>query len=181
MGLTAVEAALTGTTLGALATFSSAWLIQRATTRREHDSRVWEVRRAVYDEAVVVVHRAGHLRDEVLRTGAFPERPVGGADPEHDMIALVARMSIYGTDALVAACEGSREAMLGWTSAWGAWRTQPETNPRRSATDPLWVEFTRRVAASGAADARVLRELRREVRLERPRAWDRLRGRPRAR
>ncbi|MFJ2773375.1 hypothetical protein [Streptomyces sp. NPDC087300] len=177
MGLTAAEAALTGTALGSLMTFSSAWYIQRATTRREREHRVWERRRDVYDEAVIVMHRIGHLRDEVEEFGDFPERPAGAPDPLGDMTALVARMDIYGSDELLAACERASEALDGWNWAWGAWHTQQETNPRRSMSDPRWVRFLEAVAASRAAESRVIGLLRAEVHLERPPTWWKLRER----
>ncbi|QEU94143.1 hypothetical protein CP970_27465 [Streptomyces kanamyceticus] len=177
VGLTAVEAALTGTALGSLATFSSAWYIQRATTRREHESRLWERRRGVYDEAVILMHRIGHLRDEVEETGAFPERAPGDPDPVGDMTALVARMDIYGTDELLAACERVFEALDGWNRAWGAWHTQRETNPRRSASDPRWVRFLDLVKVSREAESRAIGLLRSDVHVERPPEWWKLRER----
>lgn len=177
VGLTAVEAALTGTALGSLATFSSAWYIQRATSRREHESRVWERRRGVYDEAVIVMHRIGHLRDEVEESGRFPEREPGDPDPLGDMPALVARMDIYGTDELLEACERVSEALDGWNTAWGAWRTQRETNPRRSASDPRWVRFLDCVQVSREAESRVIGLLRADVHVEPPPGWWKVRER----
>ncbi|MFE0175679.1 hypothetical protein ACFWZ2_25490 [Streptomyces sp. NPDC059002] len=171
MGLTAVEAALTGTALGSLATFSSAWYIQRATSRREHEHRVWARRRDVYDEAVIVMHRIGQLRDHVEEFGKLPERAAGAPDPLGDMTALVARMDIYGSDDLLEACECASEAFNGWNLAWGFWRTRREVNPRMSASDPRWVRFLESVAASRAAEKRVIELLRAEVHVERPPKW----------
>ncbi|MGY0486334.1 hypothetical protein [Streptomyces sp. WG-D5] len=177
MRLTAVEAALTGAALGSLTTFCTAWFIQRATARREHDGRVWERRRAVYDDTVVVMHRIGRLRDEVEDTGRIPPRPAGAPDPLGDMVPVVARMDIYGTDALLQACEEASEAMDGWHWAWGVWTRQRETNPRRSRTDPLWVKFLDAVQRSKAAESRVIELLRAELHSARPPKWWKVRER----
>lgn len=167
MGLTPAEAALTGTAFGALATFSSAWLIQRATTRREHENRVWDRRMAVYDEVMIAVRRMADLRETVRRTGAFPERPPGAPVPADDMSPLLARLEIYGSDALLTACKRAFAARRRWKLAWGSWCTQQDNNPRISDNDAYWVEFKRAVKKSRKADHRLLDLLRSEIHPER--------------
>lgn len=167
MGLTPAVAALGGTALGALATFSSAWLIQRATTRRERENRVWDRRMAVYDEVMIVVRRLADLRETVLRTGAFPERRAGETGPADDMSPLLARLEIYGSDALLAACKRAFTAWRRWNRAWAQWHTQRENNPRISDNDEFWVAFRETVRKSRKADRRVLALLRAEVHPER--------------
>lgn len=167
MGLTPAEAALTGTAFGALATFSSAWLIQRATTRRERENRVWDRRMAVYDEVMIVVRRMADLREAVRRTGTFPERRSGETAPTDDMSPLLARLEIYGSDELLAACKHAFAARRRWKLAWGKWHTQRENNPRISDNDTFWVEFKKAVKKSRKADRRLLSLLRAEVHPER--------------
>ncbi|MEU6992495.1 hypothetical protein ABZ953_17785 [Streptomyces sp. NPDC046465] len=174
MGLTPAEAALSGTALGALATSSSAWLIQRATTRRERENRIWDRRMAVYDEVMIVVRRMAGLRETVLRTGAFPERRAGETGPADDMSPLLARLEIYGSDALFGACKRAFTAWRQWNLAWAKWRTQRENNPRISDNDEFWVEFKVTVRKSRKADRRVLALLRAEVHPEKPTLWRKL-------
>ncbi|QEV18271.1 hypothetical protein [Streptomyces alboniger] len=166
MALTPAEAALCGTALGALATFSSAWFIQRATSRRERDNRVWDRRMQVYDEVMIVVRRMAELRETVLRTGVFPERRDGEAAVVDDVVPLLARLEIYATDPLLDACKGTFEAGHEWNWAWGAWRTQRGNNPRRGEDDELWVEFELAADKAREADGLVLDLLRAEVHRE---------------
>ncbi|MEV7197720.1 hypothetical protein AB0N81_38910 [Streptomyces sp. NPDC093510] len=166
MGLTPAEAALSGTALGAAATFSSAWLIQLATTRRDREHRVWEQRVAAYVEAMALVRRSGDLRETAVRTGELRGSRDGAAAPADDMPALIARLEIFGTDVALDVCRDAFEATDAWQWAWGSWRTQEGNNPRRSTNDRLWVEFENSAATSREADLRVLELLRAEVRGE---------------
>ncbi|WP_055569548.1 hypothetical protein [Streptomyces atriruber] len=177
MGLSPAEAALTGTAFGALATFSSAWLIQRATTRRERENRVWDRRMAVYDEVMIVVRRMADLRETVRRTGAFPERRPDDTGPADAMSPLLARLEIYGSDALLTACKRAFAARRRWNLAWGTWHTQRDNNPRISDNDEFWVEFKKTVKKSRKADRRVLSLLRAEVHAERISVWRKLQTR----
>ncbi|CAM5411523.1 putative protein OS=Streptomyces alboniger OX=132473 GN=CP975_12865 PE=4 SV=1 [Streptomyces alboniger] len=176
-------AALSGTALGALATFSSAWFIQRATTRRERENRIWERRAQVYDEVMILLRRMAVLREAVLRTGRFPKRRTGEPGPVDDVVPLLARLEIYASDPLLDACEDMFAARKAWQWAWGAWRTQRDHHPRRSDDDDLWVEFEARARESSEADDVVLRLLRAEMHAERRSGrWRRpVRGRPRPR
>ncbi|MGV9878291.1 hypothetical protein [Streptomyces sp. NPDC003006] len=175
MGLTPAEAALCGTALGATATFSSAWYIQRATTRRERENRIWDRRMEVYDEVMIVVRRMADLRETVLRTGAFPERRAGEAAVVDDVVPLLARLEIYATDPLLDACKDMFDAGHEWNWAWGAWRTQRGNNPRRGEDDDLWVEFELTVDKSRESDGIVLDLLRAEVHTEKRRKRRKLR------
>ncbi|NEA56176.1 hypothetical protein G3I60_18980 [Streptomyces sp. SID13666] len=140
-------------------------IAQRSTTRREREHRVWDRRMAVYDESLILIHRIAHDRGEMVRTGILPERRNPQTD-RADITPVLAKLEIYGSDQLLAAHEKTFEAMREWINAWGIWKTQEETNPRRSDRDPLWVIVTEGVRKAEEADRRFVELLRAEARAD---------------
>ncbi|MEU5957160.1 hypothetical protein [Streptomyces sp. NPDC047525] len=160
MGLNPAEAAITGMTLGAIASFSGAWLTQHATDRRERENRVWSRCMDVYEEAMVAVHRVGDLRAQLSSTGEWPDDTGAAVSDVH---VLAARLEIYATDRVREAHWTAFQAMRAWINAWHDWDNQEGTNPRVSQTDPLWAEFTKLVEESEDSDHQLLGILRDEV------------------
>lgn len=73
MRITPAEAAIIGTSLGATATLSAAWITQRATSRRERERRLWDRRVATYDDLMSTVHTYAQLRAHTRRSFDLPE------------------------------------------------------------------------------------------------------------
>ncbi|MGB8945045.1 MAG: hypothetical protein WCD21_33160 [Streptomyces sp.] len=161
MGLNPAEAAITGTTLGAIASFSGAWLTQHATDRRERENRVWARCMDVYEEAMIAVHRVGDLRSQLSDTGDWPD---GTGAAVSDVHVLAARLEIYATAPVLEAHWNALQATRAWIKAWHDWDNQEGTNPRVSRTDPLWQKFTEHVKESEDSDQLLLGILREEVR-----------------
>ncbi|MCX4670869.1 hypothetical protein OG453_29945 [Streptomyces sp. NBC_01381] len=166
MTLNPATAAIIGMSLGAVASFSGAWLTQHATNKRERENRVWTRCMEVYEEAMIVVHQIGDLRTELSATGELPVDARAAMAGTH---ALAARLEIYATKPVLDAHWKHFKAMHAWKSALEAWDAQEGTNPRASRADPLWRKFTDRVKESEEADRQFLSTLRTEVHGERER------------
>ncbi|MEV0114225.1 hypothetical protein AB0H77_13385 [Streptomyces sp. NPDC050844] len=164
MTLNPATAAIIGMSLGAVASFSGAWLTQHATNRRERENRVWTRCMAVYEEAMIVVHRLGDLRAELSVEGKWPDGTRAAVADAH---VLAARLEIYAGSTVLDAHWATFQAMRAWIEAWQDWDSQEGTNPRVSRTDPRWREFTELVEKSEEADRQFLRILRKEVHGER--------------
>ncbi|WP_405866763.1 MULTISPECIES: hypothetical protein [unclassified Streptomyces] len=174
MRLTPVEATLIGTTVGALASFSSTWFIQRATLARERESRIWERRAAVYEDALTSVNRGERFRAGVLETGDLPEVPgQRGREVEADLV--LARLRIYGSRRVVDAHLGTIAAMTEWITSFATWREQAahgRTPVRDPATDPLWGTVLREAERARSVDLEFVRIVQEEIQAdeaERPR------------
>ncbi|MEV2250678.1 hypothetical protein AB0I94_08890 [Streptomyces sp. NPDC050147] len=161
MTLNPATAAIIGTTLGAIASISGALLTQHATNRRERENRVWSRRMAVYEDAMITVHRLAELRSELSRTGTWPDGTGAAVTDSH---ALAARLEIYATTEVLDAHLDTFTAMRAWMHAWEEWDNQEEGHPRVSQSDGLWREFIRCVDASVESDRQFWIILRKEVR-----------------
>ncbi|MEU6257302.1 hypothetical protein [Streptomyces sp. NPDC047043] len=154
MHLTPVEATLIGTTAGALASFSSTLLIQRATLARERESRIWERRATVYEDALTSVNRGERFRAGVLETGELPEVPAQrGREVEADLV--LARLRIYGSRRVVNAHLRTVAAMTEWITSFAAWKEQAaygRTPLRDAAEDPLWAAVLRQAKRAQDTD-----------------------------
>ncbi|TGB00773.1 hypothetical protein [Streptomyces sp. MZ04] len=160
MTLSPATAAIIGMSLGAVASFSGAWFTQRATDRRERESRVWSRRMDVYEEAMVIVRRLGGLRVELGRTGDWPD---GTGAALTDAEVLAARLEIYASVPVLKAHLATFRAMRAWIAAWEEWDNQEGGYARMAESDELWREFIRRVAESEKSDHEFLSILRKEV------------------
>ncbi|TQJ85283.1 hypothetical protein FBY22_4043 [Streptomyces sp. SLBN-31] len=154
MQLTTVEATLIGTAVGALASFSSTLLIQRATLARDRENRIWERRATVYEDALTSVHRGERFRAGVLETGELPEVPAQrGREVEADLV--LARLKIYGSRRVVNAHASTVAAMTEWITSVAVWKEQAaqgRTPLRDPAGDPLWAAVLREAARAQKSD-----------------------------
>lgn len=165
MQLTPVEATLIGTTAGALASFSSTLLIQRATLARERENRIWERRATVYEDALTSVNRGERFRAGVLETGELPEVPAQrGREVEADLV--LARLRIYGSRRVVNAHLRTIAAMTQWISSFAAWKEQAahgRTPVRDPAEDPLWAAVLREAERAQSADLAFVEIIQTEI------------------
>ena len=162
--LNPATAAIVGMTLGAVASFSGAWLTQHATNKRERENRVWSRCMAVYEEAMIAIHRVGDLRTELSETGEWPADTRAAVADAH---VLAARLEIYAAVEVLDAHWNTFQAMNAWIDAWRDWAKQDETNPRVSRADPRWRKFIELVKESEESDRQFLGILRKEVHGER--------------
>lgn len=167
MHLSPVEATVIGTTVGALASLSSSWLVQRGARAREREGRIWERRAAVYEEALTSVKRGQRFRAEVLRTGLLPEaREQRRHEVEADVV--LAQLEIYGSPELIAAHVRTARAMETWVAAFSAWQEQAALggNPQPVPTDPLWPGVVRGADEARHEEERFTRLVQVDVRAE---------------
>lgn len=165
MHLTTVEATLVGATVGALASFSSTLLVQRATLARERENRIWERRATVYEDALTSVNRGERFRAGVLETGGLPEVPAQrGLEVEADLV--LARLRIYGSRRVVNAHLRTITAMTEWITSFAAWKEQAamgRTPVRVPADDPLWAIVLREAERSQRADLEFVEIIQTEI------------------
>jgi hypothetical protein len=154
MHVSTVAATLIGTTVGALASFSSTLLIQRATLARERENRIWERRAMVYEDALTSVNRGERFRAGVLETGELPEVPARqGREVEADLV--LARLKIYGSRPVVNAHARTIAAMTEWITGFAAWKEQAAhggTPVRDPLQDALWAAVLQAAERAQGAD-----------------------------
>ncbi len=169
MRLTPVETAVIGTAVGAAASFSSAWFVQRATLARERESRVWERRAAVYEEALTSVKRGERFRADVLETGALPEIPEQRrSEVQADLV--LARLEIYGSPRLVEAHRRTAAEMRQWVRDFASWKEQATQGrtPVRSPADPLWAAVTLQADRARVVDLEFTGLVQADIQAQRP-------------
>ena len=167
MRITPAEAAIIGTSLGATATLSAAWITQRAISRRERERRLWDRRVATYDDLMSTVHTYAQLRAHTRRTFDLPQLEGVRSEALHSAAALAARIELYSSERLREACERSFDGMQRWLEAWEEWHNQGEDIRLPSQADGLWKRFTKRVVEAEEADSELLRLLLADVHGER--------------
>ncbi|MGK3938147.1 hypothetical protein ABK046_06905 [Streptomyces caeruleatus] len=167
MRITPAEAAIIGTSLGATATLSAAWITQRATSRRERERRLWDRRVATYDDLMSTVHTYAQLRAHTRRTFDLPELEGVRNEAMHSAAALAARIELYSSAPLREACERSFDGMQRWLEAWEEWHEQGPSVRLPSQADGLWKKFTKRVEEAEEADSELLELLLADVHGER--------------
>ncbi|WNI16567.1 hypothetical protein [Actinacidiphila sp. ITFR-21] len=143
--------------------------MQRATWARERESRLWERRAAVYEEALTSVKRGQCFRAEALVTGRLPEaRERRSREVEADVV--LAQLEIYGPAELIAAHVKTARAMQTWAAAFSAWQEQAALGrgPRPAPTDPLWPEVVRRDDEARAVEQEFTRVVRSDVHADGP-------------
>ena len=170
MRITPAEAAIIGTSLGATATLSAAWITQRATSRRERERRIWDRRVATYDDLMSTVHTYAQLRAHTRQTFDLPQLEGVRNDALHSAATLAARIELYSSEKLREACEESFDGMRRWLEAWEEWHDQGEDIRLPSKADGLWKKFTDRVEESEAADSELLDLLVADIHGERKRS-----------
>ncbi|MFJ4833679.1 hypothetical protein ACIP79_27785 [Streptomyces sp. NPDC088747] len=163
MRITPVVAALTGTSLGALASLIAAGITQRATTLRDRERRLWDRRADAYSDVMATIHTFARLRAYASRTGRLPKSRGRQDEATDSAAALAARIEIYGSEALRGACVRSFDAMQAWMSAWERWHKQGEGHRLPNDEDALWLKFTMCVEESRKADSQLLGLLRDDV------------------
>jgi hypothetical protein len=165
MHVTTVAATLIGTTVGALASFSSTLLIQRATLTRERENRIWERRATVYEDALTSVNRGARFRAGVMETGELPEAPAQqGREVEADLV--LARLKIYGSRPVVNAQATTIAAMTEWITGFAAWKEQAAhggTPVRDPAQDPLWADVLQAAERAQGADREFVDVIQAEI------------------
>lgn len=156
MRITPAEAAIIGTSLGATATLSAAWITQRATSRRERERRLWDRRVATYDDLMSTVHAYAQLRAHTRQTFDLPHLEDLRGEALHSAATLAARIELYSSERLREACEKSFDGMQRWLEAWEEWHHQGEAVRLPSQADGLWRKFTDRVDEAKEADSELL-------------------------
>ncbi|MFE3854950.1 hypothetical protein ACFXPN_27935 [Streptomyces griseorubiginosus] len=177
MRITPAEAAIIGTSLGATATLSAAWLTQRATSRRERERRLWDRRVATYDDLMSTVHTYAQLRAHTRRSYELPELEGVRSEALHSAAALAARIELYSSERLREACERSFDGVQRWLLAWEEWHEQGPAVRLPSQADGLWKKFTKRVEEAEKADSELLELLLADVHGARRTPWRHRRGR----
>jgi hypothetical protein len=157
------EAALIGTSLGATATLSAAWLTQRSTSRRERERRLWDRRVATYDDLMSTVHTYAQLRALTRRSFDLPELEGVRSEALHSAATLAARIELYSSERLREACERSFDCVQRWLEAWEEWHQQGAQVRLPSQADGLWKKFLKRVEEAEEADSELLELLLADV------------------
>ncbi|MFJ8779710.1 hypothetical protein [Streptomyces sp. NPDC102476] len=170
MRITPAEAAIIGTSLGATATLSAAWITQRATSTRERERRLWDRRVATYDDLMSTVHTYAQLRAHTRRSFDLPELEGVRSEALHSAAALAARIELYSSERLREACETSFDGMQRWLEAWEEWHEQGAAVRLPSQADGLWKKFTKRVEEAEEADSELLALLLADIHGERRRS-----------
>ena len=163
MHITPAEAAIIGTSLGATATLSAAWITQRATSRRERERRLWDRRVATYDDLMSTLHTYAQLRAHTRRSFDLPELEGVRSEALHSAATLAARIELYSSEPLREACERSFDGVQRWLLAWEEWHEQGPAVRLPSQADGLWKKFTRRVEEAERADSELLELLLADV------------------
>lgn len=156
-------AALIGAAVGATASIATAWLTQRATSRRERERRMWDRRVETYDDMMATVRRFARMRAHAVRTSRLPDSPAGRDEADASAFLLTARIEIYGSTDLRAACEKAFAEIQNWMKAWEAWEQQGAGRRLASARDAKWLMFLTCTRDSEEADRRLLELVRRDV------------------
>jgi gas vesicle protein len=167
VGFSPAEAAITGTLVGATATFSAAWLTQRATTKRDRERRIWDRRVDTYADLMTTVHVLAQDRAWTEQYGERPEDQSSSAVARQSAGALAARVELYSSEELRKACERSFDCADEWMDAWQRWHDRGEGTRLKSTRDRQWRRFTECVRASQEADSRLLSLLLADVHEER--------------
>lgn len=178
MRITPAEAAILGTSLGATATFSAAWMTQRATSKRERERRLWDRRTDTYADLMTTVHALAQDRARTELTGERPDDQSRSAAARESAGALAARVELYSSEDLRDACASAFTCADNWIEAWERWHRRGPGVRLRSTRDRKWQTFTECVAASQDADSHLLKLLLKDVHEElserRKRRWRRL-------
>ncbi|WLW51502.1 hypothetical protein [Streptomyces sp. YU58] len=163
MSLTPAVAALIGAAVGATGGVVTAWLTQRATGRRERERRMWDRRVETYDDMMATIRRFARMRAHAVRTSRLPDSPAGRDEADASAFLLTARIEIYGSTDLRAACEQAFAEIQNWMKAWEAWEEQGAGRRVASARDAKWLMFLKCTRDSEEADRRLLELVRRDV------------------
>jgi hypothetical protein len=122
MNIAPVVAALAGAVVGATGVVVTAWLTQRATGRRERERRMWDRRVETYDDMMATIRRFARMRAHAVRTSRLPDSPAGRDEADASAFLLTARIEIYGSADLRAACEQAFAEIQNWMKPAGVWR-----------------------------------------------------------
>lgn len=161
VSISPAEAAIIGTSLGATATLSAAWLTQRATTRRDQERRLWDRRVDTYADLMSTIHAFARMRAQARLTGELPDSEERRATAQNAAVTLVARIELYSSEPLRLACQKSFDGIDKWQEAWEQWHNQGEDI--RLEADKRWQRFARFVKESRAADRELLELLLADV------------------
>lgn len=117
MHVTTPEAALAGALISALAGGFGGLAVQRATKTRDHLTRIWENRAAIYEAVLLHVFHEADIRttcmndrDTMTAIRFIPDAP----DVEAERRALTVRLIMYGAPDI-------RIAYRQWQDAWSTW------------------------------------------------------------